>query len=128
MIISLAACPESELKITCCCKVFLGCIEQLNPISKFPCLSPTSHYQFYMLSTPPCNSTLRGLQHLSLSPVWKEHEGMVCILPLSEASLQKAGKLTSVLNTAHLFPNITRTQRPSCIHNVLPRFCTLLLL
>lgn len=90
--------------IICSSKFLLEFSGQLNLITNysFPCLSPTSHYQFYMLSTPPCNSTLhqRAVESIVTACLGKTCWDGAHLLPLlseTEAALQTSGKRKSYL-------------------------------
>lgn len=128
---------KNSSTIICSSKFLLKCSGQLNLIANylFPCLSPTSRYQFYVLSTPPCNSTLhqRAVESIVTACLGRTCRDSAHLLPLlseTEAALQTSGKRKrkSVLNPAHVLPTITQTQEASCIQHYTPYFCTLLLL
>lgn len=86
--------------IICSSKFLLECSElnQLNLITNylFPCLSPTSDYQFYVLSTPLCNLTLhqRAVDsiHAYLGKMCRDGAHLLPVLSETEAALQTSGK------------------------------------
>lgn len=132
---------KNSSTIICSSKLLLECSGQLILITNylFPCLSPTSHYQFYMLSTPPWNSTLHqravnSIVTVCLGRTCRDGAHLLSLLSETEAALQTSGKgkRKSYLcpKPCSYTPNNHQNLRAlphSAFFNT-PYFCTLLLL
>lgn len=122
--------------IICSSKFLLDCSGQLNLITShlFPCLSPTSHYQFQHTSvelntsSESCEIHCHCLSGKNMQGWCTSYHYCQRLRLHYKHQEREKGNLTSVLNPAHILPTITRTQGPFCIQHHTPHFCTLLLL